>query len=273
MNNESTQTFWDVARRGVWPVVGGVLALYLFSLTIETIGRTQQQGIEGPQPTRTISVEAQGKANVRPDTARMALSVVTEDKTVAEVVSENTEKMNAVVAFLKSSGVADKDITTTNYNLYPKYSQVVVSYPTNPTPIQNPFETRTSEIVGYALTQEVSVKVRDIAKLGDLIEGATDRGANQTGGISFFVDDPEPFKTTARAEAFGKLREKAATMANQAGVRLGRAVNVSEYASIPSTFSPRYLDAGIGGGGGGAPSIEPGSQEVAVSVTVTYEIR
>lgn len=263
------QTFWDVARRGVWPVVGGVLALYLFSLTIETLGRTQQQGVEGPQPNRTISVEAQGKTNVRPDTARMALAVVTEGKTVAGVVSENTEKTNAIVAFLKSSGVADKDITTTNYSLYPKYSQVVV---TNPTPIQNPFETRTSEIVGYSLTQEVSVKVRDIGKLGNLIEGATGRGANQTGGISFFVDDPEPFKAAARAEAFQKLHEKAMAMASQAGVRLGRVVNVSEYASVPSAFSSRYAE-GIGGGGGGAPSIEPGSQEVAVSVTVTYEIR
>ncbi len=270
MNNQQPQSLVDVVRRGVWPVVGGVLALYLFSLTIETIGRTQQQGIEGPQPTRTISVEAQGKTNVRPDTARLALAVVTEGKTVAEVVSENTNKMNAVVAFLKSSGVADKDITTTNYNLYPKYSQVNPFALPEPAPAE---KTRTPEIVGYSLTQEVSVKVRDIAKLGNLIEGATDRGANQTGGISFFVDDPEPFKATARAEAFGKLREKAAAMANQAGVRLGRVVNVSEYASIPSAFSPRYLESGIGGGGGGAPSIEPGSQEVAVSVTVTYEIR
>ncbi|MBI2624142.1 SIMPL domain-containing protein [Candidatus Parcubacteria bacterium] len=267
--NDQQPSLVDIVRRGVWPVVGGVLALYLFSLTIETMGRTQQQGIEGPQPNRTISVEAQGKTNARPDTARITFSVVTEGKTVAGVILENSEKMNAVVALLKSSGVADKDIATTNYNLYPKYSQVIAR-PGEPV---NPFEqVRTSEIAGYTLTVEVAVKVRDIAKLGDFIEGAAQRGANQTGGISFFVDDPEPFQQTARAEAFQKVRQKAAVMASQAGVRLGRILNISEYGYVPPIVSPAYLERGIGGGGR-APTIEPGSQEIAVSITVTYEIR
>ncbi len=270
MNDQTPQSLVDIVRRGVWPAVGGVLMLYLFTLSAETVVRTAQTTRQGAQATRTMSVEAQGKTTARPDTARMALSVITEGKTVAEVVSENTDKMNAVVAFLKSFGVADKDITTTNYNLYPKYSQVVRQPIPTPEPV-NPFEVRTSEIVGYALTQEVSVKVRDTGKLGDLIEGATDRGANQTGGISFFVDDLEPFKTIARVEAFQKLRDKAAAMASQAGVRLGRIINVSEYGYVPSVVSPTYLERGIGGGGA-APTIEPGSQEVVASITVTYEI-
>ncbi|MBI3304809.1 SIMPL domain-containing protein [Candidatus Parcubacteria bacterium] len=266
MNDQTPQSLWDTVRRGVWPAVGAVLMLYLFTLSTETIVRTAQTTRQGAQATRTMSVEAQGKATARPDTARLTFSVITEGKTVAEVVSENTDKMNAAVAFLKSFGVADKDITTTNYNLYPKYSSSAV----------NPFEQipRTlpaPEIVGYSLTQEVAVKVRDIGRLGDLIEGATSRGANQTGGISFFVDDPEPFKATARAEAFQKLRDKAAAMASQAGVRLGRIINVSEYASIPQPYSERYFAEGRGGGGAPA-TIEPGSQEVVASITVTYEI-
>ncbi len=216
-------------------------------------------GWVGPEPKepRTVTVSAEGKVTVIPDTTRINISVVTDGKTADEVQQRNTETMNKVLEYVKGTGVEAKDIKTTFYNLYPRYDYV---------------EGRQIP-AGFSLTQGVEIKVRDLKKVGEIVTGTVARGANQVSGIEFFVDDPESARAEARAEAFEKARAKAKEVARLAGVRLGQVVTFSESVSgEPPIFYPKAVEFGIGGGGG-SPDTQPGSQEVAVSVNVVFEIK
>ena len=217
-------------------------------------------------PERSITISAEGKVEAVPDIATTNFSVVSEGKDAKTVQKNNSDKINAVLAFLKSEGVAEKDVKTTNYDLYPEYD-----YRNYPTPsgsgLPNP-------IIGYRLTQTLTVKIRDLNKVGEILEGVVSRGINQTGGVSFDIDDPDNLKDQARTEAFAKAREKAAALVGQSGAHIGRIVNI-----IESDFSvppiPYYGLDGLGGGAEvktSAPQIQPGTQEVRGSVTVVFEL-
>ena len=216
------------------------------------------------EPAQTISVEGEGKVTVVPDIAVISFAVISEGKDPAAIQDENSKKMNAAIEFVKAQGIADKDIKTTGYSLYPKYDF-------GP-PIILPDGTRKQEIIGYTLTQTVRAKVRDLKKVSGVLGGLPPRGINEINSVSLDVDDPNEFMNQARSEAFSKAREKALAMAKAAGVRLRRVVTFSEGGR--GWPGPIYLEAGKGGDLAiPAPQIEPGSQEIVVNVSVTYEIR
>lgn len=213
-------------------------------------------GPEHKEP-RTVTVNAEGKVTVIPDTTRINISAVTDGKTADEVQQKNTETMNKVLDYVKSTGVEAKDVKTTFYNLYPRYDYI---------------EGRQIP-AGFSLTQGVEIKVRDLKKVGEIVTGTVARGANQVSGIEFFVDDPEMARAEARAEAFEKAKTKAKEAAQLAGVRLGDVVTFSESTSgEPPIFYEKAYGLGIGGGGG-LPDTQAGSQEITVSVNVVFEIR
>ena len=206
--------------------------------------------------TRTITLSAQGEATVAPDTARFTASVITRGSNPKVVQGDNAELMNAFIDYLKGEGVEEGDIKTSGYNLFPRYNYI----------------DGRQIVAGYELNQSLQVTVRDIAKAGELLSGAVDNGANQVSSIQFFVDDTDVFKKNARQEAFDKAREKAEEMAKQAGVKIGKVVSFSESSS--GYQPPIYFERSMGiGGGGGSPTVEPGSQDIIVTVTVTYEIK
>ena len=212
-------------------------------------------------PSRTFSVNAEGKVVVSPDIAKLSFSVVSEGPDPEKLADENNKKMNEAIAFVKEQGIEEKDVKTTQYNLSPRYSY--------------DRQTGKSYIYSYELTQTIFVKIRDFAKIGKILAGLPEYGINQISSISFEVDEPENYLAEARTEAFQKAKEKADKMAKDARVKLGRIINFGEY---QGGTVPRYEALGIGGGETLAksitpPSIEPGSQEITVQVTVTYEIR
>lgn len=218
--------------------------------------------------SQTLSVSASDKVTAKPDVATLSFSVVTEHTSVASVVEENNEKMNAAISFIKDQGVDEKDIKTTGYQLSPIYTQ----------PQSYGYRDFVSKIARYSLTQTVTIKIRDFSKTSLILETLPQRGVNQIGTISFGVDDPETYFVQAREGAFVKAREKAALIAKQNGLSLGRIMNVYDYSQEQS---PMYYGGieGRGGYGGDmmsakiAPSIEPGSQEIGVTVSITYEIK
>ena len=118
----------------------------------------------------------------------------------------------------------------------------------------------------------MTIKVRDFSKINSVIDTATADGANQIGGLSFTVDNPEKFQAEARKEAIAKAKLKAEDIARESGINLGRIINVSEgYNMAPL---PMYAQAEktVGMGGGGTPTqVEPGSSEISVTVTLSYE--
>ena len=211
---------------------------------------------------RTITISAEGKVTVSPDIANVSFSVVSQGKDPGLIQAENTEKMNQAIDFIKSQGIEAKDIETVNYNLSPQYDYGDSIY-SLPKP----------DIVGYTLTQTVLVKVRDLSKVAPILAGLPSRGINQIDSVGFDVEDPDRYLNEARAEAFGKAREKAEVMARQNRVRIRRVVTFSEGFGGPIPYFAEALGKGGDVGVPTPPQIEPGTQEVTVSVSVTYEIR
>lgn len=221
-------------------------------------------------PTRSFSVQGEGKIVAVPDVAQLSFGVLTEGGVnLAVLQRENTEKVNRVAGFLKENGVDEKDIKTQFYNISPRYqyfSCPPVRIPEGVEPCPPP------EIVGYSINQSVTVKIRDLNKAGDVVSGVVESGANTVSGPSFTVDDPTELQNQARAEAIAKAKEKARAVAEAGGFRLGKLISINEGVAFPAPV-PLYAFEKGGGVGGGGPSIEPGSQEVRVNVTLVYEIK
>ena len=243
----------------------GALCVLAFSAVSYTyyFGRS----VKEVSPTKTFSVNGMGEAEITPDVATFSVSVLSEGgKNVSEVQQVNIEKMNKVTAFIKGQGVGAKDIKTAEYNLSPRYST---------DPCRLGFCPQAT-IIGYSLTQTLVVKVRDTEKLGGLLTGVVDNGANTVSQVQFVLDDNSAAKAAARAEAIGKAKEEALQIAKTAGFTLGRLLSVSE--NTPISDSPYYdnsspsMDAVSSMKTVAVPTPQPGVTTIKVQMTLTYEI-
>lgn len=215
----------------------------------------------------TISVSDTGTVYVKPDLAISNFSVVTEGKTVAEALGENTKKMNAVIDAVKKLGVEEKDLKTTNFNISPHYE-----WPT-PIPFSESVSVDKRTLVGYDVNQSLEIKIRNLEKVGEIIQAATAAGANAAGDLQFTVENQDAVKEQARLEAINKAKTKAQNLAKQLGVGLGRVLYFNESGSFPYYFTmEKAMDTG-GGGAVPAPEIQTGENKIEVTVTITYEIR
>ena len=224
-------------------------------------------------PIRTFSVQGEGEVVTIPDIALISFSILTEGgKDLAALQKENTEKGNAITAFLKENGVEKKDIKTQSYRISPRYqnyscgSQLIGS--AEPCP--------PSLIVGYSIFQEIVVKVRNLGTAGSLVSEVVAKGANTVSGPSFTIDEPDTLQNEARAKAVANARAKAYVLARAGGFRLGKPISIYEGYATP--FPVRFSLLGKGGDMGGeevlpAPEFEPGSEDIRATVSITYEIR
>ncbi len=233
--------------------VAAVMASYQYKVSVDTT-----------YPTRTFSVDGVGEIDATPDLATFSVTVTTNGgRNVAEVQTANTEKMNRVNAFLKDQGVASDDLKTLQYNLSPRYTYGSCVGGNCPAPT----------ISGYDLTQTLEVKVRESAKLGDLLSGVVENGANGVSEVRFVVDDDSAVKAEAREEAIAEGKKKAKSLAKAAGFKLGKLVTLYEntnpsmpYYGMGGDVSEMSAKANM------APAVEPGTQSTKVQVTLTYEI-
>lgn len=248
------------------------LNIFLAVLIISTAVGIQNQIKEGRyigqeiENRNTITISDTGEVYAKPDLALTTFSVITEAKTVSGAMADNTERMNAVINFVKNQGVEDKDLKTTSFNIYPRYEwRKGVGIPPYP-----PEGRRV--LVGYEVRQSLQVKIRDMAKIGPIIEGATANGANQVGDLQFTIDKQDKLKAQARKQAIDKAKTKAKDLASQLGVNLVRITNFSESSVIPfPRYDLRFEEVGMGGGAE-APQIETGENKITVTVTIVYEI-
>ena len=274
--------------------VGYALVFALAAAGISTLWYTHTYSrATEPSSFRSFSVSAEGKAMVVPDVAEFTFEVITEGgKNLADSQTENTKKTNDAIAFVKSKGVEAKDIKTQSYNVRPRYQyfncnsiQPVYYEEREPSGASGvakssiaPRACPPPEIVGYTVHQVISVKVRKFDAIGDILSGVVDNGANSVSQLSFTVDDPTKVENEARAEALTKAKEKARAMAEAGGFRMGRLLNISEGGAIPY-YEKRAFAADSFGVGGGvapaapAPTVEAGSQEFRITMSLTYEIR
>ncbi len=227
-----------------------------------------------------FTVSSEGKISAKPDVANISFSVVTDtQKDVQTAVQNGAEKMNEVMAAIKKLGVDEKDIKTTAYNLNPSY-EYVKSDPiikVDDKEYQRPNDNSgKSIIVGYTLNQSIDVKIKNLEKIGEIIKEAAAKGANQSGGIGFTIDDQDKIKTEARTLAIKKAEDKAAKIASDSGLKIGKLVNVSEYGNEPyfrndfAYASAKTMDSAPSAA---IPDIQSGQMEVIVNVTLTYEVK
>jgi len=242
-----------------------ILGVFLISLIISEAIDIQ---IRLTKTENTITVSDTGEVYAKPDLALTTFSVVNEAKTVAEAMSENAKKMNAVIDSVKSQGVEDKDVKTTSFNIYPRYEWYEPECLTYPCP------TGRRVLVGYEVQQSLQVKIRDMTKIGEILQGATDAGANQVGDLQFTIDKQDELKKQAREEAIKKAKTKAQELASQLGIKLIRIVNFNEGVSVPYYYDYALKEmAAMGGGEEPVPQIETGENKITVTVTITYEIK
>lgn len=251
-----------------------IIGILVFAYAAWSFVKTYSKLAE-PSSFRSFSVSGEGKVVIVPDVATFTFSVVTEGgKNLSQLQKENIEKVNKAIAFVKNNKVDQKDIKTEGYNINPRYqyydcNRQVQIYPApEPTPCPPP------EIVGYSITQTVGVKVRDFSKAGEIVAGVVENGANSVSGLTFTIDDRAKAENEAREEAIAKAKEKAKAIAKAGDFKMGRLLGIEE------GYQP-YYGYGMGGGmesmslkaaAAPAPTIEPGSQEVKITVTLRYEI-
>ena len=203
-----------------------------------------------------LNVSAQAEARRVPDVATISAGVVTQAADGNTAMRQNAEQMAKVMAAIKAAGIAEKDIQTSGISLNPQYRYV---------------ENEAPSITGYQATNTVSLKVRDITKLGKVLDSLAAQGANQINGPSFQIDQPEPVYDEARLAALKKAKDRAETYAKALDLKVRRIISISE-----------------GGGGGFRPvpmmamsargkaemdtAVSPGETEVSVSLDVVFEL-
>ncbi|MDO8495156.1 MAG: SIMPL domain-containing protein [bacterium] len=238
--------------------LGWLGAVFLVVLSVFFIVSTNEK-LNTAATTNTIVLQGSGKVLAKPDVAIVDFSIVTEGATSKDAQDKNSPKSKAVSDFLKKEGVEDKDIKTTTYNIYPQY--VYPQYGGQ------------AKITGYQVTQGYQVKIRDLDKASDIVDGLVTAGANNVNQLQFTIDEPEKLKEEARAKAIADAKEKASKLESQIGIRLGKIVNFSE-----STYGypgPVFYDKAMSaeGRGGGGPTFPAGENEVTVDITLTYQIK
>lgn len=252
---------------GIAAIIGILMAGYALFQYSGAYARSIQPG-----SYRSFAVSGEGKAVGVPDVAEFTFSVVTQGgKDIAALQKENTDKVNRAIAFVKQNGVDAKDIKTQNYNLEPRYQYSNCGV----TPTREVVTCPPPEIVGYTITQSVTVKVRDFTKTGPILGGVIQNGANSVSQLYFKIDDPFMVQNQARAEAIQKAKARAQEIARAGGFRVGNLLSIDEGVSYPFYKGLEARDA-VGAGGTAAPAnpvIEPGSEEITVTVTLRYEIR
>jgi len=209
---------------------------------------------------RSITVVGEGKASVSPDVAEANIGVEVLAPTVKEATEEAKERMTAIVAALQEAGIAEKDIQTSNYSIYfERYPEI------RPMVEAEPLEAEGS----YRVSDMVRVKIRNLDRIGTVLDKVIEAGANNVYGVNFTVDDPSEVRSEARGKAIADARAKAQELAGLNGVDLGEVLQISEV--IGGSFSTVGMSL-VREYAGGAGPISPGELEFSVQIQVTYAI-
>jgi len=255
-----------------------VLVAALLATIIAAVAMTAAQSfnwlVDGDYAT--INVEGVAEVVAIPDVGTFSFTVEAESAEVATAQRESGEAINAIMTYLQEEGgVADTDVKNTGYNTFPRYEF------RNTTNCEFGRCPQERELIGYVVTQSVTVKVRETDDAGRLIGGVGERGATNMSNLSFEVDDIEAKKEEARLAAIVDAKAKAGRLANELDVRLGDILSFSDGSDggfYPRPFESRAMmsDEGFGGDmmeAAFAPEIAVGEDTIIARVTITYELK
>jgi uncharacterized protein len=247
--------------------LGALLVIFVAILIVQK-GNELQTILKNQKPANTISVSADGKVTATPDLATVNIGVLSQGTTAGDVKDQNNSKVNKVIDFIKQQGIPASDITTSQFNFYPQQNYPM---PNGGVPT----------ITGFQGNQIVTVKVHGVDKeqivLGKILDGAVNAGANEINGVNFSFSDPTALQQQARKLAIDNAKTKAQDLAQEAGLKLGKVVSISESNSGYPRPIPYDLNSATGLGGGAAKSVAPdiqnGSQDITETMSVVFEVK
>lgn len=208
------------------------------------------------EPMRSITVTGTGTVSAPPDMATIHTGVVTQAETATNALKDNNAAMASIMRVLKQHDVAAKDVQTSSFSVSPIYKR-------------DDRGRQLPEIDGYRVQNQVRVRVRDLARLGAVLDALVQAGSNQISGISFDVDEKSGLLNQARSRAIRDALSRAEVYAQAAGVRVGRVLQISEQ----PVLVPRPLQMGFARAEAAAVPVATGEQEFQVTVQVVYELK
>jgi uncharacterized protein len=212
-----------------------------------------------------LTVSAEGRSTRKPDLAIFTAGVTSSGKTAGEALTANAADMTRVIAALKRAGIADKDIQTSNLSLNPVYADMSRQP-------ASPLEQQVPKIIGYQVSNQVTVRQRNLADFGRTIDTLVTAGATQVNGPSFSMDEPDGALDEARVEAMKKARERAKLYANAAGLKVVRILSISESGGYAPQPQVMYSRAAMADMGGASTPVAAGEVAMNASVMVLFEL-
>ena len=258
-------------------VAGAALALPIAPLSAQMV----QPEIAIEQGHTLLTVSGEGRSFQEPDMAIFSAGVTTQGATAAEALAQNSRAMEQVIAALKRSGIAERDIQTSNLSINPVYrdpnreAAMAARMSGQPYVAPSP-EDQIPTIIGYQANNSVSVRQRRLGDYGKVIDTLASAGANQINGPNFQLDDPDPALDQARREAVAQARGRAQLYADALGLRIVRIVSLNEsggyYGPPPQVFA-RAVSSSMPPPPPPPPSpVQPGEMQMTASVTIQYEL-
>ncbi|MBX3015030.1 MAG: SIMPL domain-containing protein [Caldilineaceae bacterium] len=238
-------------------LLAGAVASRIFDFSAAQVAHAQSTI---PALPRTITVVGEGKVKIKPDIARAQIGVEVMKSSVKEASDANKVALEAVLAALKEQGIEEKDIQTSGFSIYAERYGADGPLPENQT--------------NYRVTNTVSVVIRDLEKVGAVLDAAIEAGANNIYGVEFGLDKTDTVEGEARAGAIADAKAKAEELAELTSVTVGGVVSISEVIGSGGGYynasNFNQLDRGMGGGA--ATPISPGELELTLQLQVVYEI-
>lgn len=242
-----------------WSFIFTFAAACILSLNFSTskVLAADSSAVTG-NTARTINVTGVGEVTATPDIAYLYLGVITDKPTTMEAQSANSTAINKVISAIKNEGILDEDIKTTDYNISPKYE-----YDKN---------TGTSTIVGYTVSNTLMVTVKDISKVGQVIDKAVESGANVSNRISFGISDYEKYYNMALLKALTSAQSKARLISSFLGVNLSTPAKVIENSNgIPNDYPVVWTAKSALAESSASTSIQAGTYKVKADISLVYE--
>ncbi len=205
--------------------------------------------------SRTLSVSGTGMVMAIPDIVRISAGVETQAQSAGGALAGNTAAMSAAFELLLRSGIAQKDLQTSNFSISPQY-------------YRGKDNAQPAAIIGYRVSNQLNVTVRNVASLGGILDALVRQGVNNINNVGFSVSKPQPKMDMARQKAMEDARRKALLYANAAGVKLGKVMTISEQGGYVEP-SPRYAARAMAASAGPVP-IAGGEHSLRVNVTVSW---
>lgn len=253
---------WGWCPAGKWhKIIWIVIVAFIVSVIVGGVCGNDRDKIQKD----TIVVSGKGELTVKPDIATVSFSVMNENLDVSKASDAVNKKIADVVGILKVDGVAEADIKTTDYSIYPRYDYVNSQI--------YPYNGGTQVLAGYVVTQSITIKIRDLAKAGKIVTDLGILGVTNMGGLNFTEDKYDDLVKQARDEAITNARSEAKKLAKSLGVKLVKIVGYSEGGNYPV-----YYDRAVTMGASSMKSPEAavlptGENTITSNVSITYEIK